>query len=261
MLLPGGIWVPRRFAPAQPGPSDLRLPAADHAFTRAGHIVGYGPALDRIAQTGTRATRHVYPAGEEHKACRKALDLATIGQEVVLTATGEAGFDAVAGLIWDLVADATGPASYVAIELIPAISSMQAAASLTGAPLAHDFCVVSLGDPSISWPQIETRLAAAAAGDFVLVLRRLVNRKRKKSLIRMREIMLTSRGPETPVIVARDGATPEVIRLDALSPAHGGPATVLIVGAASSRAVAFAGGTAVYTPRGFAPAPDKEAAE
>ncbi len=232
-------------------------------MTKVRHVVGYGPNLDILGNPADLFTRHEYPLGEEIRACRRAVELAARGQEVALITGGEAGFDAMSAMVWDLIADADGPLTQIAIELIPAVSQMQAAAATAGAPLAQDFCVISLGDPSSLWKQIEARLIAAAKADFAIVLTHLVVRKRKNALALAAKILLRERGADTPIIVATpDGSATqtrsEVIRLADLANADIGAQSLLIVAGPNSRTVFFDGAPRVFTPRGYGAIPTEE---
>lgn len=243
------------------GDAGSQTPTSIKTLTRARHLVGYGPNLDILGTGSSTHTRHEYPLGEEIRACRKAVDLAARGQEVALITAGEAGFNTMSAMVWDLIAEADGPPARITVELIPAISQMQTAAAATGAPLAQDFCVIALTDPSVAWDRTVGRLTAAAQADFVVVLTRIVDRKHKNALNQAKEILLSQRSPETPVIVSQPNggahAKPEVIRLGDLANSHIGPQTMLIIGASDSRSIFFAGAARVYAPRGYGSIPTR----
>jgi cobalt-precorrin 5A hydrolase/precorrin-3B C17-methyltransferase len=135
------------------------------------------------------------------------------------------------------------------IEVVPGVTAALAAASLLGAPLGHDHAAVSLSDLLTPWEDIERRLEAAGAGDFVLALYNPRSRGRPHHLARARALLLAHRSPDTPVGVVTDAYRPgqqvTITTLGDLDPETVGMTTVVIVGASTTRAVA--GG--MVTPR------------
>ena len=134
---------------------------------------------------------------------------------------------------------------------------MQAAAAHVGAPLGHDFCVISLSDILKPWTVIEQRIAAAAQADFVLVFYNPVSTQRTWQLQRAKEIMLQWRSPETPVIIARNlgrpGQAVTIKSLDQLTAGDADMRTILLVGSHQTRIIQRSDGrTWVYTPRRYA---------
>jgi cobalt-precorrin 5A hydrolase/precorrin-3B C17-methyltransferase len=145
----------------------------------------------------------------------------------------------------------------VEIRGLPGVSAMQAAAARIGAPLGHDFCAISLSDLLTPWAAIEQRLKAAADGDFVIAFYNPVSQRRRSQLAAAKEILLTKRPAETPVILARnlgrDGERVTVVDLAALDIDAVDMLTLVIVGSTETRRVARPdGGVWVYTPRGYA---------
>jgi precorrin-2 C20-methyltransferase/precorrin-3B C17-methyltransferase len=125
-----------------------------------------------------------------------------------------------------------------------------------GAPLGHDFCVLSLSDRLKPWSVIESRLAAAAAADLVIAVYNPASKSRTEQLVRARALLLGHRAPETPVVVGRDvGGPTESVRVTTLADLD--PATVdmrclLLIGSSRTRAITRADGSAqVYTPRHY----------
>ena len=141
----------------------------------------------------------------------------------------------------------------IAIAVAPGISALQAAAARAGAPLGHDFCAISLSDLLTPWAAIEKRLRAAADADFVVALYNPASARRRGGLERARDILLSARAPETPVVLARNlGRGGETVRRAALGALRADDAdmlTLVLVGARSTR---LAAGTEwLYTPRGY----------
>ena len=131
---------------------------------------------------------------------------------------------------------------------------MQAASARTGAVLGHDFCTISLSDLLTPWEQIERRIHAAGAGDFVVAFYNPVSRRRRTQLARARDILLGCRDADTPVILAHNLGREESLAfctLGELDVSMVDMMTTVIVGSSASRRVKLGLGDAVYTPRGY----------
>ena len=144
----------------------------------------------------------------------------------------------------------------VAVMVSPGVSALQAAAARAGAPLGHDFCAISLSDLLTPWAEIERRLQAAAAGDFVTVLYNPASSRRRQGLVRALEILRPARPPETPLVHARNlgrrGETLAVAPLAGFDPSAVDMLSLLIVGSSRTRTFTTPGGPSlVYTPRGY----------
>ena len=241
-----------------PGSAEGRTMGAEAALRDAEEVVGYGLYLDLVAPLIAGKTRHDFPLGEETERVRKALDLATEGRHVALVSSGDAGIYAMGALVFELIESGANP-DWARIEILglPGVSAMQAAASLAGAPLGHDFCAISLSDLLTPWEVIERRLKAAAAGDFVVALYNPVSQRRRDQLVKARGLLLEGRPGATPVVLARnlgrEGERVTVTSLEALTPDQVDMLTVVLVGSSQSRIVVRPdGGHWVYTPRGYA---------
>ena len=148
-------------------------------------------------------TRHKTPMGEELARAALALDLAASGRTTALVSSGDAGIYGMATVVFELLARKPKPEwAAVDIEVIPGISAMQATAARVGAPLAHDFCVISLSDLLTPWELIAKRIDLAGQGDFAIAFYNAVSNKRSWQLLEARQILLRYRQPETPVVVA-----------------------------------------------------------
>ena len=237
-----------------PGGAAWRTPEAEAAIAASGDLVGYRLYLDLLGGLAHGKTRHDYGLGEEQARVRAALDLAAAGRRVALVCSGDAGIYALASLVYE-ERDHAQRADWrrVEVRVVPGISAMQAAAARAGAPLGHDFCAISLSDLMTPWDAIERRLRAAADGDFVVALYNPASRRRQDQLIRARDILLTARPADTPVVLARNlGRDGECIRTIALAELTADMAdmlTLVLVGASTTRVAADG---AVYTPRGYA---------
>jgi len=137
----------------------------------------------------------------------------------------------------------------------PGISAFQAAAARIGAPVGHDFCLISLSDLLTPWAVIERRLKAAAEGGFVVSFYNPVSKRRRTQLAEARDILLSKRSPDTPVVLARQlGRADEridVIRLADLTPDHADMLTLVLVGGEDTRVIERGQNRWVYTPRGY----------
>ncbi len=137
----------------------------------------------------------LYTSGmtEEVDRCRKALELAGNGETVVIVSSGDPGIYGMAGLILELNQN-----KQLEVEIIPGISAVNAAASLLGAPLSHDFAVISLSDLLTPWEVIENRIKCAAEGDFVIAIYNPKSKKRVSQIIIARDIIKKYRSGTTP---------------------------------------------------------------
>jgi cobalt-precorrin 5A hydrolase/precorrin-3B C17-methyltransferase len=213
--------------------------------------VGYGLYLDLLEPL--RRTDQLRCDGqltEERARCQLALDLANQGLKVALVSSGDSGIYAMAGLALELWLSQPQEAR-PAFCIHPGISALQLAAARAGAPLMHDFCTISLSDRLTPWSVIERRLAAAAAGDFVVALYNPRSRDRHWQLARAREILLSGRPEQTPVVIARQLGRPEeavsLHTLGGLPVEQVDMLTVVLVGNSSSRVQ----DGRMVTPRGY----------
>lgn len=240
-----------------PGAAQWRSPEATAAVRAASDLVGYGLYLDLLGEAAAGKGRHESGLGAEAERARMALELAAEGRTVALICSGDAGIYALATLVFELLDREDRPEwNRLDIAVVPGISALQAAAARAGAPINHDFCTISLSDLLTPWEVIEKRLKAAAAGDFVVAFYNPVSQRRKNQLAAARDILLTGRPPETPVILARqlgrEGERIEVIPLGELTPDHADMLTLVLVGSGESRAITRGTRSWVYTPRGYA---------
>lgn len=240
-----------------PGTAQWRTPEATAAIAASSDLVGYGLYLDLLGDAVAGKARHESNLGAEADRARMALDLAGQGKTVSLVCSGDAGIYALATLVFELI-DREKKVEWLRteVQVVPGVSALQAAAARAGAPVNHDFCTISLSDLLTPWETIEKRLRAAAEADFVVCFYNPVSQRRRDQLARARDILLTGRPPETPVILARQLGRPEenvrVVTLGELTPDHADMLTLVMVGSSESRRLILAGREHVYTPRGYA---------
>lgn len=232
-----------------PGALDLVTPRARQTLEQAEIVVGYKTYLELVTDFITPEQQVISSAMmQEIDRCRKALELADTGKNVALVCGGDPGIYAMAGLVYELVKE-TGSTSR--IDIIPGIAALNSCAAILGAPLMHDFAVISLSDLMTPWEVIEKRLQAAAMADFVTVIYNPKSKKRTSQIVRAREIMLEYRDPQTPVGIVSGATRPhETVRLATLEnmlDEEIGMQTTVIIGNATT----FVFQDKMITPRGY----------
>jgi cobalt-precorrin 5A hydrolase/precorrin-3B C17-methyltransferase len=189
-----------------PGGIEHITPYAQNAIRKSDVIVGYGTYLDLIQEL--IKDKEVVSTGmtQEIDRCKKAVELALSGKTVSVISGGDPGIYAMAGLVFEILRTADQQEKDTAalnIEVIPGISALNACAARLGAPLMHDFAVISLSDRLTPWELIEKRLAAAAMSDFVTVLYNPKSMGRPEHINNARAIFLKHRSTETPVGIVK----------------------------------------------------------
>jgi precorrin-2 C20-methyltransferase/precorrin-3B C17-methyltransferase len=206
----GGEVVVVGLGPA--GPQWL-TPEAAEALDAAEHLVGYGPYLAKVPQRAGQQ-RHASGNRVEADRAREALALARGGARVAVVSSGDPGVFAMASAVLEQASLQEDP---VSVRVLPGVTAAQAAASRVGAPLGHDYCVLSLSDRLKPWEIIEKRLDAAGAADLVIAIYNPASRSRTVQLERAKEVLLRHRAAGTPVVVARDvGGPEEAVRVTSL---------------------------------------------
>jgi precorrin-2 C20-methyltransferase/precorrin-3B C17-methyltransferase len=232
-----------------PAGREWTTPEAQAVLAAADDLVGYGPYLDRVPPN-PRQRRH--PSGNTEEAARAAyaLDLAAAGSRVAVVSSGDPGVFAMASAVLEV---ATQPRyEDVPVRVLPGLTAAQAVASRAGAPLGHDYCVLSLSDRLKPWDVIVERLTAAARTDLVIAIYNPASRTRSWQVEKARDLLLEHRAPDTPVVVGRDVGGPaeqvRVVRLADLDPSGVDMRCLLIVGSSTTRR---GSGGAVFTPRRY----------
>ena len=272
VIVPGaeaaGQVVPAPARAGQAGPTDGRVdvvglgpagrdwltPQAMAVLAAADDIVGYAPYVDRVARN-PRQQRHGSDNTEEAQRAEFALDLALRGRRVAVVSSGDPGVFAMASVVLEAAAGHDRFAD-VPVHVVPGITAAQAVASQAGAPLGHDYVVLSLSDRLKPWDVIARRLQAAAAGDFAIAIYNPASRSRRQQLADARELLLAHREPQTPVVIGRAVGTPEqqvtVTTLGDLDPGQVDMRCLLIVGSSQTRVLRTRGGPdQVITPRRY----------
>ncbi|MHB8158358.1 MAG: precorrin-3B C(17)-methyltransferase [Desulfocucumaceae bacterium] len=186
-----------------PGSADLLSPRALEALRSAQVVVGYKTYIKIIEEL--LGDQEVISTGmtREVERCAAAIEKALEGLEVAFVSSGDPGVYGMAGLVLEML-DRDGLTEKIDVEIIPGITSATASAARLGAPLMHDFAVISLSDLLTPWETIEKRLKAAAEGDFVIVLYNPASNKRVDQIQRARSIIGRYRSGGTPVGIVRN---------------------------------------------------------
>jgi precorrin-2 C20-methyltransferase/precorrin-3B C17-methyltransferase len=237
-----------------PGGRDWLTPQAAAVLAAADDIVGYAPYVDRVPPN-PRQRRHGSDNRVEAQRAEFALDLALRGRRVAVVSSGDPGVFAMASVVLEAAAADARLAS-VPVTVVPGVTAAQAVASLAGAPLGHDYVMLSLSDRLKPWDVIARRLEAAAAGDFAIAIYNPASASRRQQLIDARALLLAHRDAGTPVVVGRAVGTDEqevtVTTLGEFDPAQIDMRCLVIVGSSQSRVVRDGSGAArVITPRRY----------
>lgn len=181
-----------------PGDRDYLAPRALAALQEADVIVGYKSYLNFIEDL--LADKVVVSSGmkKEIDRARTAVEMAQSGQTVAVVSSGDPGIYGMAGIVMEIAGES------IPVEVIPGITAANSAASVLGAPLMHDFVVISLSDLLTPWETILKRLEAASSGDFVVVLYNPRSHGREAHLETAREVLLRHKDPDTPVGIVRN---------------------------------------------------------
>jgi len=240
-----------------PGGAPWMSPEVKEILREATDWVGYKFYLDLAGTLRFGQKRHDSDNREEIDRARFALDLAASGKSVAVVSSGDPGIFAMAAAVFEAIDfDAKPEWQGIDIRVAPGISAMQAAAAAIGAPLGHDFCVISLSDILKPWEVIEQRIAAAAAADLVMAFYNPISKQRIWQLARAIEILLQSRDPKTPVILGRNlgrpGQSVRVCTLSEFQPQDADMRTLVIVGSSQTRIIPRKYRDVwVYTPRRY----------
>lgn len=232
-----------------PGSQQDITPAVLEAVREADVIVGYQYYFQFIMPY-VKAGCECIDTGmkKERQRAEQAFELAEQGKTVVVISSGDAGIYGMTPLIYEMRRER---GSDIEIASLPGISAFQKAASLLGAPIGHDMCIISMSDLMTPWEVIERRIVAAAIGDFVTAVYNPKSHGRYWQLYRLQEIFLQHRFPETPVgYVRQAGRDDEVVKLTTLSafnPEDVDMFTVIIIGNSQS----YISDGKLITPRGY----------
>ncbi len=230
-----------------PGGKEFLTNQAMTALEKADVLCGYTVYVDLVSPLFPGKETYTTPMTREIDRCRWALETAQSGKTVAMVCSGDAGVYGMAAPILELAPDYSG----VDIEVVPGVTAALSGGGVLGAPLGHDFCVISLSDLLTSWEVIENRLRCAAMGDFAVALYNPASRKRKDHLRRACDVLLEHKSGDTVCgwvrNIGRDGQEKKVLTLAQLREEELDMFTTVFIGSSTTRRI----GGAMVTPRGY----------
>ena len=230
-----------------PGDHDGMTFAADRAIREADVVVGYKRYIQLLKDIYPEKNYLSTGMTREVERCREALELADSGQTVALVSSGDAGVYAMAGLVYELSVDFPN----AEIQVVSGVTAATSGASLLGAPIGHDFAVISLSDRLTEWELIEKRLDAAASADFLITLYNPSSHGRADYLQKACDILLRHKAPETVCGLAsrigRKGESATVTTLAELRELTADMFTTVFIGNENTVVI----GGKMVTPRGY----------
>jgi precorrin-3B C17-methyltransferase len=231
-----------------PGAREDMTPRAIRALEKSDCILGYQAYIELVRDLFPG--KQMIPAAMtgEIARCEQALEKALTGADVALISSGDSGIYGMAGIMLEVVHRS---GQEVPVEIVPGVTAASAAAAILGAPLMHDFAVISLSDLLTSWEKIAARIEAAAAADFVICLYNPKSKKRTAQIDAAGKIIARHRSEATPVgivrLAGRPGESRELTTLAQLAEADIDMFTVVLIG--NSRTYVEQG--RMITPRGY----------
>lgn len=244
-----------------PGAAELMVPAVKAELARANDVLGYETYVRMAGPFRVDQVMHCTDNREEMQRARHAFELAASGRSVVVVSSGDPGVFAMAAAVLEALHESSDANWHnVDLEILPGVSASLATAAQAGAPLGHDFCVMSLSDNLKPWSIIEKRLDLASQADLALAFYNPISRSRPWQLGRALEIVAQHRTAETPVVLGRDigrpGQTLHVTTLGQLTPDQVDMRTMVLIGSSTTCVFPRAsGGEWVYTPRWYGDKP------
>ncbi|MBR1449624.1 MAG: precorrin-3B C(17)-methyltransferase [Prevotella sp.] len=241
-----------------PGSPEDMTPAVREAVKEADVVVGYKYYF-QFVEPYLKPSCECIDTGmkRERDRAEQAFRMAETGKTVVVISSGDAGIYGMAPLLYEMEKEraarsvGVGITDAISIEVLPGISAFQKAASLLGAPIGHDLCIISLSDLMTPWQVIERRIRAAATADFVTAVYNPKSHGRYWQLYRLQELFLQERSADTPVGYVRQAGRPEqevkLTTLGDLDPEDIDMFTVLIIGNSQS----YVSDGHFITPRGY----------
>ncbi len=230
-----------------PGDYEEMTVRAVNALASSDVIVGYHVYVDLIKDHFQDKEFRTTPMRRETERCRIALDLAARGRDVALICSGDAGIYGMAGLLYEMRGESDVPQ----VEIVSGLAAAVSGAARLGAPLAHDFAVISLSDLLTPWSTIENRLECAARGDFCVSLYNPGSMKRRDYLRRACGILLRYASPDTVCgavrNIGREGEETRLMTLAELKDFEADMFTTVFVGNSHTRVI----NGQMVTPRGY----------
>ena len=230
-----------------PGEYEQMTLKAIHAMEKSEVIIGYTVYVDLVKEHFPGKEFLTTPMKKEVDRCVMAFEEAKKGKVVSMICSGDAGVYGMSGLMYEVGVNYPE----VELEIIPGVTAATGGAAVLGAPLIHDFCLISLSDLLTPWEKIEARLLAAAQADFVVCLYNPSSRKRSDYLQKACDLMMQYKSPETVCgivsYIGRDGEHYEVMDLKTLRDTKVDMFTTVWVGNSQTKEI----NGKMVTPRGY----------
>lgn len=230
-----------------PGEYEQMTLKAIHAMEKSEVIIGYTVYVDLVKEHFPGKEFMTTPMKKEVDRCVMAFEEAKKGKVVSMICSGDAGVYGMSGLMYEVGVNYPE----VELEIIPGVTAATGGAALLGAPLIHDFCLISLSDLLTPWEKIEARLLAAAQADFVVCLYNPSSKKRSDYLQKACDLMMQYKRPETVCgivsYIGRDGEHYEVMDLKTLRDTKVDMFTTVWVGNSQTKEI----NGKMVTPRGY----------
>ena len=230
-----------------PGEYEQMTLKAIHAMEKSEVIIGYTVYVDLVKEHFPGKEFMTTPMKKEVDRCVMAFEEAKKGKVVSMICSGDAGVYGMSGLMYEVGVNYPE----VELEIIPGVTAATGGAAVLGAPLIHDFCLISLSDLLTPWEKIEARLLAAAEADFVVCLYNPSSRKRSDYLQKACDLMMQYKSPETVCgivsYIGRDGEHYEVMDLKTLRDTKVDMFTTVWVGNSQTKEI----NGKMVTPRGY----------
>ena len=230
-----------------PGEYEQMTLKAIHAMEKSEVIIGYTVYVDLVKEHFPGKEFLTTPMKKEVDRCVMAFEEAKKGKIVSMICSGDAGVYGMSGLMYEVGVNYPE----VELEIIPGVTAATGGAAVLGAPLIHDFCLISLSDLLTPWEKIEARLLAAAEADFVVCLYNPSSRKRSDYLQKACDLMIQYKSPETVCgivsYIGRDGEHYEVMDLKTLRDTKVDMFTTVWVGNSQTKEI----NGKMVTPRGY----------
>ncbi len=230
-----------------PGGRDYFTEEAMQTLQAADVIAGYTVYVDLVKDLFPDKETFTTPMKQEIERCRWAIETAQSGKNVAMVCSGDAGVYGMAGLLFELADQYEG----VDVQVVSGVTAAMSGAAVLGAPIGHDFCLISLSDLLTPWELIEKRLRCAGEGDFAICLYNPRSKKRADYLDKAVQILLEHKSPDTVCgwvkNIGRDGQEYRIVSLRDLPGEPIDMFTTVFIGSESTRRI----GGRMVTPRGY----------
>lgn len=230
-----------------PGAYEKMTIEAARSLEKCDVIIGYTVYIDLVKDHFPGKTFLSTPMKKEKERCVLAFEEAAKGQEVAMICSGDAGVYGMAGLMYEVSVNYPD----TELEIIPGVTAATGGAAVLGAPLIHDFCLISLSDLLTPWELIERRLEDAAHGDFAVCLYNPSSVKRHDYLSKACDIMMKHKSPDTVCgivsNIGREGEAMKVMSLRELRDTEVDMFTTVFIGNSSTKEIKGR----MVTPRGY----------